>query len=58
MRLKHLCCLGGGDGHGDGGQGSVLAGGLCSWDLGVFNVDSQIIFPGDLWDSFLCSPLS
>lgn len=31
---------------------------LCSWDLGVFNVDSQIIFPGDLWDSFLCSPLS
>lgn len=27
MRFKPLCCLGGGDGHGDGGQGSVLAGG-------------------------------
>ena len=27
MRLKLLCCLGGVDGHGDGGQGSELAGG-------------------------------
>ena len=31
---------------------------LCSWDLGVFSVDSQLIFPGELWDSSLCSPLS
>ena len=27
MRFKLLCCLGGGHGHGDEGQGSVLAGG-------------------------------